>query len=432
MLLITALAFLFVLGFSITIHEFGHFLFAKIFRIPVEKFSIGFGPPIIKKKIGETDFRIAYLPVGGYVKLAGEEDAEIPLHKPSAPEWDSLFPGFYEAPLFHRFMVVLSGPVFNIFSGALVLVILYAIFGNYVNAYLRVKVEKGGYAERAGFMDMDSLIAVDGKLLYSWEDLEKALALKKDSLIMVTLKRNDEILTLPIKNNPDSLILSPVVPPVVGSLKIGGPADKAGIKTNDTILYINNKRIATWDEFVNIVRASRNIPLEIVWKHQQETKTAVVTPISYYDPILQDTVGQIGIVMPLKKVRVPLVRAVTMATLRTVDLIYLTLKTFYQLIKGEISRKALGGPVAIAKLTGESVRWGFENLLSLLSVISINLGLVNLFPIPALDGGHIIIVFIEAIRRKRFSRKTRLIIQQIGFAIIFMLIIFVTFNDLTR
>jgi len=430
--LITAIAFLFILGFSITIHEFGHFLFAKIFHIPVEKFSIGFGPPIIKKKIGETDFRIAYFPVGGYVKLAGEEDAEFPFSKQNPESPENQIPNFYEAPLFHRIMVVLSGPVFNIFSGAIVLIVLYMFFGLYVNPHLRLKVENGSYAERVGFQNLDSLISVNGKALYYWDELETTISAKKDSVVKIKLKRTGQILELNLVVKPESLNLNPFVPPVVGSLKIDGPAYKAGMAYNDTIINIDGREIETWDDFVSIVRKSKNVPLNITWKHNGEIKSGVITPLPYYDPILKDTIGQIGIVMPLKKIHIKPGRAVMMAINRSIELIYLTLKTFYQLIKGEISRKALGGPIAIAKLTGESARWGFENLLSLLSVISINLGLVNLFPIPALDGGHILIAIIEGIRKKRFSKKTRLIIQQVGFALIIILIIYVTFNDLTR
>lgn len=430
--LITVIAFLFILGFSITIHEFGHFLFAKIFNIPVEKFSIGFGPPIIKKKIGETDFRIAYFPFGGYVKMAGEEDAEIPFSKQNLESPEKQTPGFYEASLFHRIMVVLSGPVFNIFSGVIVLIVLYMFFGLYVNPHLRLKVENGSYAERIGFQNLDSLISINGKALDYWDELETTLATKKDSVVKIKLKRAGQILEMNLIVKPESLILNPFVPPVVGSLKIDGPAYKAGMANNDTIINIGGREIETWDDFVSIVRKSKNVPLNIIWKHNGELKSAVITPLPYYDPILKDTIGQIGIVMPLKKIHIKPGRAVIMAVNRSIELIYLTLKTFYQLIKGEISRKALGGPIAIARLTGESARWGFENLLSLLSVISINLGLVNLFPIPALDGGHIIIALIEGIRKKRFSKKTRLVIQQIGFALIIMLIIYVTFNDLTR
>ncbi|MEO0185629.1 MAG: RIP metalloprotease RseP [candidate division WOR-3 bacterium] len=439
LILITIVSFLFILGFSITIHEFGHFLFAKIFRIPVEKFSIGFGPPLVRKKIGETDFRIAYIPVGGYVKMAGEEDVEMPFTKIKDDEQESVptenyipVKGFYDAPLFHRILVVLSGPLFNIFSAVVVLIIIYIFWGIYVNPYLRVRVEKNSYAERIGFMDRDSIVSINGRVLNSWDELETTLATLQNKTVDVVFKRGDSIVEKNITLNLDSLVFSSYVPPLVGSLKVGGPAHKAGMSNNDSIIRIDGETIETWDEFVAKVRKSKNIPLQIEWLHNHELRSAIVTPLPYYDPLLKDTIGQIGIVMPLRKVHIEPLRAVAMAGSRSIELIYLTLKTLYQLIIGEISRKALGGPIAIAKLTGESARWGIENLLTLLSVISINLGLVNLFPIPALDGGHIVIAIIEGVRQKRFSKKTRFVIQQIGFAIILLLIIYVTFNDLTR
>lgn len=439
MILITIIAFLFILGFSITIHEFGHFIFAKLFRIPVEKFSIGFGPPLIRKKIGETDFRIAYLPVGGYVKMAGEEDVEVPLLKQDQTKGDvekkeimSSGPGFYDAPLLHRIFVVLSGPLFNIFSAIVILVVIYMFLGVYVNPYLRIKVESGTYAERIGFKDRDSIIAINGKALNSWDELEEMFIQNNDKIINTVIKRGDSIIEFSIALNKDSLLLTSFAPPIVGSLKIGGPAHKAGMSANDSILRIDGETIENWDQFVSKVRQSKNIPLNIEWLHNGEFKSAVITPLPFYDPLLKDTIGQIGIVMPLKKIYIAPHRSVIMAVDRGIELIYLTLKTLYELIIGKISRKALGGPIAIARLTGESARWGFENLLSLLAVISINLGLVNLFPIPALDGGHIIIAIIEGVRRKRFSKKMRLVIQQIGFTILLLLIIYVTFNDLTR
>ncbi|MGQ9664346.1 MAG: RIP metalloprotease RseP [bacterium] len=439
MILLTIISFLFILGFSITIHEFGHFIFAKLFRIPVEKFSIGFGPPLIRKKIGETDFRIAYLPVGGYVKMAGEDDAEIPFTKQEEAVQEvenkeniATVPNFYDAPVFHRIFVVLSGPLFNIFSAVVVLIVIFIVWGVYVNPYLRICVESGTYAERIGFRDRDSLISINGKVLNSWDEFEKLLIQNNHRIINTVIKRGDSIIELSITLNTDSLLLKSFVPPIVGSLKIGGPAHNAGMTAKDSIIRIDGVAIDTWDEFVNKVRHSKNIPLNIEWVHSGEVKSAVIKPLPYYDPLLKDTIGQIGIVMPLKKVYIAPHRAVVMAVNRCVELTYLTLKTLYQLVIGKISRKALGGPIAIARLTGESARWGFESLLSLLAVISINLGLVNLFPIPALDGGHIIIAIIESVRRKRFSKKTRLVIQQIGFTILLLLIVYVTFNDLTR
>lgn len=437
MIFITIIAFLFIIAFSVTIHELGHFLLAKIFHIPVEKFSIGFGPPLIKRKIGETDFRIAYFPVGGYVKMAGEDEGEMPLLKKneitdeSPPNEESNL-GFYDVPIRRRITVVLSGPVFNLASAVVVLFFVYALFGVYVNPYLTIKVDKEGYGEITGFANGDSLISFNEEKLDSWDEFSALLKKNIGKNAKVTLKRNDRIIEINLPVQSDSIGIYSKIPAMLGSVKIGGPADRAGMKPKDRILKINGEDVYDWEDFVNRVRSSRNIPLSFVWEHEGEIKEAIITPLPYYDPILKDTIGQIGVMIHMTRTYIPLYKAGIMAVKRAGEIIYLTLKTFYQLLAGKISRKALGGPIAIAQLSGESARWGFENLLGLLSIISINLGLVNLFPIPGLDGGHIIIALIEGIRKKRFTRKTRIIIQQVGYTILLLLIIYVTFNDLTR
>lgn len=441
MIIITILAFLFILAVCVTIHEFGHFIIAKLFRIPVEKFSIGFGPPIFKKKLGETDFRVAYFPLGGYVKMAGEEEGELlkPIKKEEpkpAPTMqtnqDRIIPGFYDVPIYRRIAVVLSGPIFNIISAFLIFCIIFIAFGIFVNPYLKVAVEKGGLGEKAGFLDGDSIVSVNGQNLKSWDEFWEIISHHKSKTATVKIKRNGNEIERQLTINIDSIGLEPVVPPVLGSLKLDGPAYKAGMQTGDRVLKINDEKINTWAELVEIVRISQGLTLKFDWQHNVEIKTAQITPIPFYDPISQDTVGQIGVMMPMVRNYLSLPRALAMAFKRTNEIIWLTLKTLYQLIIGKISRKALGGPIAIARLSGESARWGFENLLGLLSIISINLGVVNLFPIPALDGGQISIAIVEAIRRKRFHKKTRMTIQQIGYAILLLIIIFVTFNDLTR
>jgi regulator of sigma E protease len=190
--------------------------------------------------------------------------------------------------------------------------------------------------------------------------------------------------------------------------------------------------VRTWEELVTTIRGSKNITLSFQWLQGAEIKSADIMPLPFYDPLTKDTVGQVGAMMPLTRESLPLPQSFRLALNRSYEIVYLTLKTFYQLITRQVSSKALGGPIAIFRLSGESARWGFENLLALLGIISINLGLVNLFPMPAFDGGHIIIAIIEGIRRKRFGRQTRMIIQQIGYAIILLLIVYVTFNDITR
>lgn len=451
-MIVTILAFLFILAFSITIHEFGHFLIAKLFKIPVEKFSIGYGPPLVRKQIGETDFRIAYFPLGGYVKIAGEEEGELTQkaqqendteiteeetqktlkRKDTEGAQKGGVATFYEAPIYQRVLIVLAGPLFNIFSAFFVFIIILAGFGILVNPYMHITVEKGGEAEAAGLIDSDSIVMVARTPVSDWDEIFDVLSEHDGKPVSVGVVRAGEYLEMQLNVNINKIGMQPLVPPILGALKLDGPAQKAGMRQGDRILKIGDTDIKTWNQMVDTVRRSIDTPLNFVWLHDGEEKSATITPIAFYDPISEDTIGQVGAIMPLQRRHVPLTAVVSMSAERGIEVIWLTLKTLYQLIIGRISRRAIGGPIAIARLSGESARWGFENLLGLLAIISINLGLINLFPIPVLDGGHVVISVIEAARRKRFSKRTRIIIQQVGYAIILLLIVFVTFNDITR
>ncbi len=432
------LPFMLLLAFCITIHEFGHFLFAKIFGIPVEKFSIGYGPPLIRVKIGETDFRIAYFPLGGYIKMAGEDEGKILKHENEPlPEPKTKLPreekaGFYDAPIYKRIIVVSAGPMFNIISAIIVMAFTFSILGIAVDYSTTIEVEENGYAAQVGFMSGDSVISANDIPINNWDEFIEILAKNIDGEIIVSIIRDGEEITRALRVVPDSLGFTNFVEPRAGAVKKGGPAHKAGITAGDRILTIDGCDVQSWTEMVNIVRNSKKPELLFEWEHNGETKTAYIAPESDYDFLLNDTIRKVDILKPHRRQFISILRALRLSFTRTHNLIVLTLDMLYQMITGKISRKALGGPIAIAKLSRESAKWGFEFLLGLLAVISVNLGIVNLFPIPALDGGHILIGTIEAVRRKRFSKKTILIMQQIGYAFILLLILFVTFNDITR
>jgi len=454
-MLVTILAFMFILAFSITIHEFGHFLVAKLFKIPVEKFSIGYGPPLIRKQIGETDFRIAYFPLGGYVKIAGEEEGEVTdkaigavqgkdeanrvvngtigtTGKDKALMGDRAAVGFYDAPIYIRVLIVLAGPLFNIVSALFVFIISLSIFGILEAPYLRILVDEGSLAAQAGIATNDSVITVAGQRIVDWNEFASILEEHEGDTVTLVVMRDGVLYTEELRINFDSLGISPLVPPLLGSLKIDGPAYRAGMKQGDRILTIDGEEIENWNQMVEKVRDSGGAPIHFTWLRQKTNMQETIEPELLYDAGTRDSIWQIGAIMPLERKHIPLNEIVSLSLRESTEVVWLTLKTLYQLLIGRISRRAIGGPIAIFRLSGESARWGFEYLLRLLAIISINLGLINLFPIPVLDGGHVVISAIEAVRRKRFSKRTRLIIQQIGYAIILLLIVFVTFNDITR
>lgn len=427
----------FLLAFCITIHEFGHFVLAKLLHIPVEKFSIGFGPPLVSTKIGETDFRIAYFPLGGYVKMAGEEEGEILKsgdkdHEMIQEGQEPKVAGLYEAPIYKRILIIFAGPLFNIASAFVVILIVFSVFGVAVDPYTTVDVEKESFAEKAGFRNGDSIIAVNEIPIHTWDDFLELVSKNINEEISVTVVRDTKELSITVVAAPDSLGIMNRVPPILGVVKRGGPASKAGMTEGDRVVAVNSQVVHSWYELVKMVRETADTSLLIEWEHNGEERSAAIVPTSTYDYVSQDTIRQIGVLKPHARIYYPPGQLLILAVDRTAGITWITLNIFYQLIIGRISRRAVGGPIAIIQLTTESARWGFEYILSILIIISINLGLINLFPIPALDGGHIVIASIEALRRKRFSKKTRLLIQQIGYAIIFLLIIFVTFNDITR
>lgn len=449
-LLYSLLPFLFILGFCITIHEFGHFLMAKIFRIPVEKFSIGYGPPIIRKKIGETDFRIAYFPLGGYVKMAGDDEGEIlqrkkeitkAIEKSTRPELPTEIdnipetetkPGFYDAPIIARILVVFNGPLFNILSAFIVFFIIFLVYGVVITPFTRIHIEEASSYHTMGFETNDSIISVNGQVVSTWEEIWIIIDKAPEHVVNVTLIRNSDEIT--INAQFDSLMqgINPLVPPLLGSLKVNSPAHKAGMRKNDRVLTINGESVHSWNELVELVRVSPGEPMVFLWQHGDSIYEAAITPDRYYDPITKDTIGQIGVFIPHGRRYLTVFKSLELAFTRTIDLIGYVFDIFSKLFTRQISARQIGGPIAIFRLSTESAQWGFERLLLFLVIISINLGIINLFPLPALDGGHIVIGTIEGIRRKRFSKKTRLVIQQVGYALLLLLIIFVTFNDITR
>jgi regulator of sigma E protease len=398
----------------VAFHEIGHLIAAKMSGIGVERFSIGFGPAIFKKKIKETTYVISLIPVGGYVKLVGEDfESE----------------GFYTQPARKKVLVTIFGPVANLVLGFIITVIILLVFGQ---ATLKpaVTVQPGFDADRAGIVTSDLVQAVNNKPVTSYEQLDNILSRSEGKAVLLRLRRQDQTLETSLVVRKDSLGLGPWFKPIIGGISPGGPAYKAGLKPGDVILEIDGKKISTWQDMVEIIQNSSGKTLAIRWRRAQTEKTCTVIPAA--TPTDGKTVGQIGISAETERARVGFFPALGGAAVRTVDLTVQTFVTLYKVVVGKISRKALGGPILIAQLSAQTIHLGFEYFLGLLVLLSINLCVINLLPIPVLDGGRILIFLIEAVRRKKLTKKEWNIALQAGWVLIFLIFAFVTFNDIVR
>ncbi|MCF8024810.1 MAG: RIP metalloprotease RseP [Desulfobacteraceae bacterium] len=341
-----------VLGVLIFFHELGHFLTAKAFGVGVEKFSLGFGPKLASKKMGRTEYRISVLPLGGYVKMVGEEpDAEI--------DPQDIACSFTHKPVYQRMLIVAAGPLFNF-------VLCIAIF----------------------FM------------LFS-------------AIGVMNLK------------------------PVVGEVRPDTPAEASGIKSGDMIVAIEGRTIETWQEMAEVVSKSRGSSMTFTVKRDGVKKDLTLVP---QKETAKNLFGEeqerymIGIVAAgeTETVRLNPIEAMGESLFRTWLIIKLTVVSVVKLIQGAISVETLGGPIMIAQMAGEQVQQGAANLLSFIALVSVNLGILNLLPVPVLDGGHLVFFGIEAVKGRPVSLRSREIAQQIGIFLLMMLMVFVFYNDIMR
>ena len=346
------LSFIIVLGVLIFFHEFGHFLIARFFGVGVEKFSLGFGPRLIGKKVGITDYRISAIPLGGYVKMVGEEpDAEID------PEEIPL--SFTHKHVAKRMLIVAAGPVFNII---LAVIIFFGIF-----------LSSGTF----------------------------------------------------------------VLKPSVGSVKQGAPAFSAGLEKGDLIIAINESAINSWDEMAEIINGSKGKTIRLAVRRGDSTRNFTIAPERvttkniFGEDIQRYIIGITASGESYSK-DLNLFQAFSESLLQTYRVTELMVVIIAKLITGDISTDTLGGPIMIAQMAGDSAKAGIGSLISFIALISINLAIINLLPIPVLDGGHLLFFSIEAIKGSPVSIKVREIAQQIGLFLLILLMILVFYNDISR
>lgn len=426
-MLTSIVALLIVLGVLIFIHELGHFVVAKLSGVGVEKFSLGFGPRILWYTRGETEYRISLFPFGGYVKMMGESPGE----EVSEEDREK---SFTHKPLSRKVAIVAAGSVMNIVLAVILFPIIFMV-GLNVPAYLD-KPPVIGYvtpespADRADIRKGDRIEAVNGKAVGKWEELVITIALETEKAIEFEVTRDGESFTATIEpGEGEPLGLYAPMPVIVGKLIEGEPAEEAGLMPDDRILAIDGLKIAHWADLRNTIKDSGDEKRYLI---EREGKTLTIDIAPRY--IEEDEVYRIGIVYKEQRVfkRYGFFDAVRNGLSKVATVSVLLFKVVKGLIVGEYSMKALGGPVMIAQVAGQAAQSGVVALLSIMAFLSLQLGIINLFPIPVLDGGHLMFFAIEFVRGKPLSDKVIGVAQQIGVALLVALMLYVTWNDIMR
>jgi len=430
-LLTTILAFLFVLGVLVFVHEFGHFIVARLYGVRVITFSLGFGPKLVKYQGGATEYCISAVPLGGYVKLAGEtvEDGG----RTGAPD------EFLSKSKWIRLQVYLAGPIMNMLL-AVVLLTAVLLRGADVPLYetsapVVGSVAAGSAAEKAGLRVGDHILRVNGRSVPTWNSLWDTVAPLANREITVDLLRQEQPQALRItpdgvsKYEVGSLGIGPVVRPQINTVSPGRPADLAGLKGGDVVLAVDVVKGLTRAEITSRIRASKG-PLVFTIERGGEAHDISITPDS------SNVIGVTLFDLETRRIDPNFIQAVGMSAQQNWDNAVTIGRTLKGLVTRETPVKQLMGPVAIAQMSGEAVSLGWVALLNLMAMISLNLGLLNLMPIPVFDGGHIAILGVEGIYQ-RFSHrdlsvkvKERVLIA--GAMLVVLLMVTVIFNDVMR
>jgi regulator of sigma E protease len=350
--MVTALATILVLGVLVFVHELGHFLVAKFFGVRVDAFSLGFPPKLLHKKIGDTDYRLSVIPLGGYVKLFGENPGdEVP------PELEPV--SFSHQPLWHRFLIVLAGPAFNLLFAAVALFLVFTFAGIPYLTTTVGGVKEGSPAAQAGLEKGDQILSVAGQKVSRWEELSQKIRAIGEHPLTLSVKRGDRV--FPVTLTPESMETT----------------DIFGAKVS-----------------------------------------AVIIGISAGDQVATEHVGPF--------------RALEQGVVYTGRLTWLTVESLYKLLARQVPLKSIGGPILIAQVAGQQAEMGVASLVQFMAGLSVNLFLLNLLPIPVLDGGHLFFFTLEAIRGKPVEVKHREMAQGLGLMLILALMLLVFYQDILR
>jgi regulator of sigma E protease len=422
------LTFIIVLGVLIAVHEFGHFIMAKRAGVGVETFSIGFGPKLIAFTRGETEYRISAIPLGGYVKMVGDNPGEDNAGNHKA---------FNARPVRDRMPIVLAGPVVNLALAFMLMPVVYMI-GVQVPAFLQERPVVGfvvpeSPAEEVGIQVRDEIVLVNNQPVQNWEELLMGTLMEPNRRIEVQLLRDGESLTksvvLGMEDSGAAFFgVQPPAPAVIAVVSAGSPAAEAGLQPGDEIIAIDGEPVPHWITMAEHIQNAGERPLEVTFLRDGAEHTAAMTPM--VDEASGRAIIGIQRAENFNLQKYGFVDAVQEGVGRMVQMTTMTFEILGRLVTGQLTVKALGGPVRIAQVTSAAAESGFVDVLALMAFLSLQLGILNLLPIPVLDGGHVMFMTIEAIRRRPVSRKAMEVSTQVGFVLLILLMVVVTKNDI--
>lgn len=410
--LMSAIKIIILLGVLITIHELGHFIVAKLCKVKVNEFAIGFGPAIWSRQGKETKYTLRLIPLGGYNSMEGEDEAsddERSFSKTSIPK---------------RIAIVLAGATVNIIFAIMIYFILTASSGTYISNEIG-KVLDGYAAQTAGLQPGDKIIEGNGKNIKSKKDLNQLLAKSQGEEIKVKIERNGETIEYDIKPSEIKSRVTGIYLDEkckIVTIQKGSASERQGIQTNDILLKVNGKDI----------NGDRNIALQEIGRKELETITLTVKrgEAEITTELTPDYEANYYLGVDLKPAEDTLINRCINGEMQTQEFLLSIVDNLKQLVTGNVGVDQMMGPVGISEVVAKTD--GVKEFFEMMALISLSLGVTNLLPIPALDGGKILILLIEAIRRKPMKQQTEINIQLLGFAILIALSLYVTYNDVLR
>ena len=448
-LLNTILAFIVALGLLIVVHEYGHYLIARLCGVKVLRFSVGFGRSLFVRKVGhdQTEWVIAAIPFGGYVKMLDEREGPV--------EAGEVHRAFNRQSVWRRFAIVVAGPVANFLFAIAVYAGLF-MYGLPEARPLLGSPPRDSVAAAAGLRSGDTVRAVEGEPIATWQELRWRVlqsALQRAPLRLEVLDEKGHLreAVLDLRSFPaddvesDALervglrLYRPPLEPILGQLVSGEAGARAGLVPGDRVVLAGGKPVRSWEELVASVQAHPDMPLRLEIERDGIRKTIEVVPAPV--TVAQKRIGRIGAApqVPashadrmLVRVQHGVAESLWKGLLKTGDIAVFSLKMLGKMLLGEISWKHLSGPVTIADFAGQSAAMGWVSYLTFLALISISLGVLNLLPIPLLDGGHLMYYAIEIVKGKPVSERAMELGQRVGLALLLVMMAFAFYNDLNR